>query len=219
MLVRDIMTTNVVTIPSNTVVPEAVNIVRAHRIERLPVVDKGKLIGIVTKDTLLRAMPSQATSLSVHEMSYLLSKLQVKEIMKREVITTGPDETVEAAVSLAQSNKVGGTVVVEDGKVVGIITSDDLIKKILNPLLGLGRLGGRLTGERIIVHKGGSAENMGKVMGSIRKLGLKVKGVLTAASSEEDGDNDLIIHLDTGDASSAVTELKKLGYSAEVRQR
>jgi acetoin utilization protein AcuB len=218
MLVRDIMTTNVVTVPSSTVVPEAVNIVRAHRIERLPVVDKGKLVGIVTKDTLLRAMPSQATTLSVHEMSYLLSKLQVKEIMKKEVVTIGPDETIEAAVGLAQSNRVGGTVVVEDGKVVGIITSNDLINRVLNPLLGLGEVGQHLKGQRIIVYKGGSGEHMQKVVGCINRLGLKMKSILTASSSEGVG-NDLIIHLDTEDVSPVIAELKKLGLSSEVRQR
>lgn len=218
MLVRDIMTTNVVTVPSNTIVPEAINIVRAHRIERLPVVDKGKLVGIVTKDTLLRAMPSQATSLSVHELSYLISKLQVKEIMRRDVITIGPDESVEAAVSLAQSNKVGATVVVEDGKVVGIVTSNDLIRKILNPLLGLGEAGERLKGQRIIVYQAGSAEHIEKIMECISKLGLKATSFCNVGPSEGE-ENDLIIHLDTADVSQLIVELKKLGYSVLIRQR
>ena len=213
MLVRDIMTTNVVTVPSSTVVPEAVNIMRAHRIARLPVVDKGKLVGIVTKDTLLRASPSPATSLSIHEMSYLLSKLTVKELMKTEVVTITPDETVEAAISLAQSRRVGCTPVIEDDRVVGIVATEDIVRKILNPLMGIGE-----PGQRIIVYRCGGAEHMEKVIGCINKHGLKIKGICTVASVE-DGENDLLIHLDTEDASQVVRELEELGCSVGIRQR
>ena len=102
MLVRDIMTSNVITVPSDTPVLEAEQIMTFHRFERLPVVDKGKLVGLVTKDNLLKASPSDATSFSRGELYYLLSKLTVKEIMKKKVVTVSPDTSVEKAAAIAQ---------------------------------------------------------------------------------------------------------------------
>ena len=81
MNVRDIMTTNVVTIPSSTSIADAKRIMEAHRIRRLPVVDKGKLVGIVTERRLESVSPSKAISLTVWELSYLLDKTPVREVM------------------------------------------------------------------------------------------------------------------------------------------
>ncbi len=125
MLVRHIMTDNVITIPSNTPVLDARKIMEAHRIERLPVVDKGKLVGLVTKDKLASASPSVATTLSIYELNYLLAKMTVREIMEKNVVTVTPDATVEAAVALAQERRVGSLPVMEHDKVIGIVTTND----------------------------------------------------------------------------------------------
>ena len=126
MLVRDVMTSNVVTIPSDTPVLEAERILEFHKFERLPVVDKGKLVGLVTKDDLLKAEPSSATTLSRGELLYLLSKLTVKEIMKKNVVTVPPDIPIEQATAIAQKNRVGCLPVVEGDRVVGILTTNDI---------------------------------------------------------------------------------------------
>jgi acetoin utilization protein AcuB len=88
MLVRDVMTHNVVTVSSDTPVLDAERILEFHKFERLPVVDKGKLVGIVTKDDFLKASPSSASSLSRSEVLYAMTKLTVKEIMKKNVETS-----------------------------------------------------------------------------------------------------------------------------------
>ena len=138
MNVRDIMTTNVVTIPSSTSIADAKRLMEAHRIRRLPVVDKGKLVGIVTDHRLESVSPSKATSLTVWELSYLLDKTAVSEIMERNVITVPPDMSAEEALALGQSHKVGAAVVMEEGRVVGMVTTNDYFYKIVNPILGLG---------------------------------------------------------------------------------
>ena len=74
MYIKDIMTMNVITIPSNTSIADAKKIMEAHKIHRLPVVDKGKLVGLVTERRLEAYTPSKATSLSVWEIRYLLNK-------------------------------------------------------------------------------------------------------------------------------------------------
>src|SRR5512135_1949042 len=125
MLIRNIMASPVVTAPSDLPVLEAAKFMKEKKIERLPVVDDGKLVGIVTKDRVLRASPSMASSLSLHEIHYLFAKLTVKEIMQKDVVTVSPETTVENAVRLAQEKRVGCLPVVEGNQVVGILTTDD----------------------------------------------------------------------------------------------
>ena len=213
MLVRDIMTTNVVTIPSNTSVNDAGEILRAHKIERLPIVDRGKLVGLVTKDKLLRVSPSPATSLSIHELTYLLSKMTVKEVMEKEVVTARSDMTVESAIALAQNRKVGCLPVLENDKVVGIVTTNDFFYKILNPLLGIGE-----PGTRIKVNGCSGAKEIQTVCDIIGNHDVQVLSV-SYIPHPEGGERNLTIHVDTEDVSKIIKELEALGYFVEVRER
>lgn len=212
MLVRDIMTSNVITIHSDTLIVEAGKTMEFHNIERLPVVDKGKLVGVVTKSALDKAGPSEATSLSRWELNYLLSKVTVKEIMKKDVITIPYDATVECAIATAQSNKVGSLPVLGDGMVVGIVTTNDFFYKVLNPLMGVGE-----DGARIAVHGAGEAEQLQKVMECISKNGVGIKAMCTVRSSDARG-NDILIQLNTADASQLIVQLMALGFMAETRE-
>src|SRR4030042_2605487 len=113
MYIRDIMSTNVVTIPSSTSIADAKRIMTAHKIGRLPAVDRGKLVVMVTTRRLEQVSPSKATSLTVWELSYLLEKTTVKEIMEKNVVTVTPDMTVEAGGALAHRKKEGSLVLLE----------------------------------------------------------------------------------------------------------
>lgn len=217
MLVRDIMTTNVVTIPSSTNILEAENIMRVHGIERLPVVDRRKLVGIVGRDRLQRALPSPATSFSRGELTYLLFKISVREVMEKNVVTTTPDATVEEAIMTAQSNRVGSLLVLEDDNLVGIVTTNDFFYNILNPLMGIERGGARISGEHIIIYRCSGAEDIQKVMECIGKSKLKIQSICTLPLPE-DKENALLIRLDAEDASQIVAELKEAGYLAEIRK-
>src|SRR4030043_850109 len=144
MRIRDIMSWNVVTVTSDPPIMEARKVMDAHKIRRMPVVYKGKLVGMISRDGINRASPSPATSLSVWEINYLLAKMTVKDIMSTKLVTVTPDTTVESAVALAQNKGVGALPVIEDGTLVGIVTTDDFFYKILNPMLGIGQPGIRL---------------------------------------------------------------------------
>jgi acetoin utilization protein AcuB len=120
MLIREIMTSNPVTIDSACTLPDALDLMRANRIRRLPVLDAGRLVGIVTDRDLKEASPSRATSLSVWELNYLLSKTKVAELMKHPVVSVHPDESVERAAALMYRHKIGGLPVLQDGELVGI---------------------------------------------------------------------------------------------------
>ncbi|MCX8125582.1 MAG: CBS domain-containing protein, partial [Dehalococcoidia bacterium] len=143
MLIRDVMTWNVVTVPSTTPILEARKIMDAHGFNRLPVVDRGKLVGVISRHRIDTASPSLATSLSVWEINYLVAKIQVKDVMVKDVVTVSPDDTVERGVQIAQSRRVGSLIVVEDGRVVGIVTTNDVFYRILNKILGINEPGVR----------------------------------------------------------------------------
>jgi len=145
MLVQERMTHNPVTIRDDTSMYDALKIMRENKVRRLPVLDKdGKLVGIVSEKDLLYASPSPVTSLSVWEISYLTSKITVRELMTKEVITICEDCPMEEAARIMVDNKIGGLPVVRGDTVVGIITETDLFKIFLE-LLGAREQGTRFT--------------------------------------------------------------------------
>jgi CBS domain-containing protein len=125
------MTQNPVTADIHTTLPEAHKLMTQHRIRRLPVMKEGKLAGIVTRGDIRGAEPSEATSLSIYELNYLLSKLTLEKIMHADPITVSPDTTIREAARLMLTNKIAGLPVVEDGKLVGIITESDIFRVIV----------------------------------------------------------------------------------------
>lgn len=213
MLIRDVMTTNVVSIPSTTSLAEARVIMQAHHIKRLPVADKGKLTGIITRDKLDRAGPSELTTFSIHEISYLLSKITVAQIMRKEVVTIDPDATVEEAVSLAQQKKVGALVVLDGGRIVGIATTNDFFYKILNPTLGIGE-----PGARIVVRNCSAAGDVCKILGAVDKVGVPLVGMFTLKVPDT-SKFDCTLHLDTDDPQKVISDFQRLGYTAEQLAR
>ncbi len=213
MRVRHIMTSPVVTISSETPVLEAAKLMKERKIERLPVVDDGKLVGIVTKDRVLRSSPSMATSLSLHEIHYLFAKLTVKEIMQRDATTVTPDTTVENAVRLAQEKRVGCLPVVEDGQVVGILTTNDFFYLVLNPLLGIGE-----EGSRVVVRHCETPAQMIQVLECVASTGHRV---LNAAylPGRRGGERDFLIHVEAPDVDAMVQCMQERGIEVEQRQR
>ena len=213
MFVRDVMSTNVVTISSDTSLADARRIMDAHHIKRLPVVDRGKLVGIVTRDALDKAGPSKLTTFSIQELTYLLGKLTVKEAMTTDLVTISPNATVEEAVALAQSRRVGATLVIENNQLVGMVTTNDLFYRILNPILGIGK-----PGVRIHVHNCGDVVKVAGVLKVIDELGLRVITMFTMTHPDT-GSPDFTVHLDASDSSRVLDELTRRGYEVHERAR
>jgi acetoin utilization protein AcuB len=171
---------------------DALKLMQDEKMRRLPVVDKrGKLIGIITESDLLHASPSDATTLNVWELNYMLSKITVEKIMTRDVITVHIDTPLEEAARIMVDNKIGGIPVVRDSEVVGIITETDLFKIFLE-LLGARESGIRLTvllphvpGKlaqltRAISESGGNIVALGAFLGESsenREITMKVRDV------------------------------------------
>ncbi len=130
-LVKDWMTADPISISPDTILPEAQRLMFAHKIRRLPVVSQGELVGIVTFGDLREAKPSDASSLSVYELNFLLDQLRVREIMTPDPVTLSPDDRIRSAAQLMLEKKVGGIPVLEGGKLVGILTETDLCRMIV----------------------------------------------------------------------------------------
>lgn len=146
MLVKHRMTPNPVTVTPETSFSDAFRLIREKGIRHLPVVDKkGKLIGIVAQKDLLHASPSSATSLSVFEINYLLTTVQVREVMSCPAITVREDTPVEEAAKIMVQKGIGCLPVVREGDlVVGVITETDIFKAFVE-ILGRGDAELRIT--------------------------------------------------------------------------
>lgn len=216
MYVREYMNTNVITVSSDTQIHDAEKIMRDNKIRRLPVVDKGKLVGIITRDKLREVAPSPATSLSIWELNYLLAQMRVKDAMEKKLFTVTPDTLVEQAVSEAQQRGIGTVLVVDKdkpNKLVGIVTTTDLYK-ITTQILGFGQSGARL--HIFECCKAGQA--LEEVTGIINKQGVRILSMFHVTPPGI-GREDCIIHLDTEDASQILGELRSKGYEVEERVR
>jgi acetoin utilization protein AcuB len=144
MLVGKRMSHPVITFSPEMPIIDAINLMKREHIRRAPVVKDGKMIGIVSDKDLLNASPSPATSLSVWELNYLLSKIVVKEIMTKKVLSVTEDTPIEEAARIMADNKIGGLPVMRGESVVGMITETDLFKIFLE-LMGAREPGVRAT--------------------------------------------------------------------------
>jgi len=139
------MTKRPITVHPDTPIDDALKLMRDSKVRRLPVLDKaGKLVGIITEKDLLYVSPSPATSLSIHELHYLISKIKVQDVMTKDVITATEYTPLEEAARVMADNKIGNLPVMRDDKLVGIITETDAFKVFLE-LFGAREKGIRLT--------------------------------------------------------------------------
>ncbi len=132
LLVKDWMTKDVITASPDTRMLDAHKIMRENKIRRMPVCKNGKVIGIVTKSDVRQAEPSDATSLNVWEINYLLAKLEVKDIMTKSVTTVHENDTIKDAATLMYKERIGALPVIgADGKIAGIITESDIFRVLI----------------------------------------------------------------------------------------
>ncbi len=141
MLVKNWMSKDVITVDAGYSMQEAIYILQEHKLNILPVMYKGNLVGIITDRDLKKASPSDATTLDIHELMFLISKIKTKDLMNKNVYTVHPDDTVEEAAALLLKNKISGLPVVDEkNRLEGIITRSDIFRVIIS-LTGLGKKG------------------------------------------------------------------------------
>jgi len=205
MFVSKRMTPNPVTIPPTMTVSDASSLMKSNNFRRVPVVDNGRLVGIVTDRDLRAVAPSPATTLSVYEINYLLAKMLVKEIMKTPVITINAQATIEEAALLMYTHKVGGLVVVDDKlAVTGIITETDIFKSLVD-VMGLAEGRTRLTFE--FQDKVGVLADVAAVF---KDMGINILSMATY--NTDDGRAEMVIRADVKDIKALVDRLTAIGY-------
>lgn len=132
LLVKDWMTANVLVAEPRSPMLQAHKRMRENNIRRMPVCDGDKVVGIITRSDVRQAEPSDATSLNVWEINYLLAKLEVRDIMTKDVKTVHPDDTIKTAATLMYENRIGALPVVDsDKKLAGIITESDIFRVMI----------------------------------------------------------------------------------------
>jgi acetoin utilization protein AcuB len=145
MLIKERMSRHPITVTPDTSLFDALRIIRDEKIRRLPVLDSaGKLVGIISEKDLLYASPSPATTLSIYEMNYLISKIKIKELMTTKVVTVDDDCPVEEAARIMVDSNISSLPVMSGGALVGMVTESDLFKIFLE-LLGARQQGLRVT--------------------------------------------------------------------------
>ena len=145
MYVSQFMTSQVFTVSPTDNIADTMALMREKKINRLPVVEKGKLVGIVTDGDLREVSPSPATTLSIFELNYLVAKTPIREVAVKKVLTCTPDTKIEDAALLMREHGIGALPVLDQGKLVGIITSTDIFDAFLDIM------GFRSPGQRLVI--------------------------------------------------------------------
>lgn len=205
MYVKNRMTKNPICIDVNSKISEAVDLMSEKNLHRLPVVKNGKLVGLVTESLISKRGASKATSLSIYELNYLLSKTSVDAIMIKDVVTIHEDRLFEDAALLMTKHDIGCLPVVNDeNDVVGILTNND----VFNAFLDL--LGYRETGSRVCVEV---KNNIG-AMGEISEVFVRNQCNITHVGvyKEENGVVSMIFRIGTFNTDVLVDDLNKSGF-------
>lgn len=206
MRVRDKMTPYPITVTPKTTVAEALDLMREKKVRRLPVIEKGQLLGIVTDRDLCEVTPSPATSLSIFEMNYLLARTKIAGVIKKQnVIVIEPDAYLEEAALLMRDNQVGAIPVVENDKLIGIITESDIFEALIE-LMGLREIGTRLE-----VEIADDPEVLVKTLAIISQEGGNISHI--AVFHRYKGRTNLITQLRNKDTGKIVEVLEKEGVN------
>jgi len=182
MLVKNWMSKKVILVNVNDSMHDAMKLMKENRIRMLPVMDKGELVGIITDRDIKRASASDATTLEIHELTYLMIRIKVADIMNKKPITVRFDHTLEETAEVLLNNKISGVPVIGDkGGVVGIITQTDLFRALIS-MTGIGKRGIQFAFQ--LEDRPGSIK---EVCDIIRKYGGRMVSILSSYEGVPDG--------------------------------
>jgi acetoin utilization protein AcuB len=175
MLVKNWMSKPAITIDVNDSMNDAVKLLKKHNIKMLPVMEKSKLVGVITDRDIKRASASDATTLEIHELLYLISKIKIKEIMTKNPVTVSPDYTIEETAEVLLKHNISGVPVVDHyGTVVGVMTQNDIFKTVIS-LTGAEKRGIQFGME--VEDRPGSIKEVTDI---IREYGGRLASILTS---------------------------------------
>ena len=211
MLVKNWMSKNVIAVDINDSMQEAIKLLKENDIKMMPVLKKGKLVGVVTDRDLKRASASDATTLDVHELLFLISKIKIKDIMTKDPIMIPEDFTVEETAEILLKNKISGAPVIDnEGKVVGTITQTDLFR-VLIALTGVGTKGMQFA--FLLEDTPGSIKTIADL---IRKYSGRIVSILTSYENATQGYRKVYIRMYDIDREKIENLKEELGEKATL---
>ncbi|MDD4775792.1 MAG: CBS and ACT domain-containing protein [Syntrophomonas sp.] len=210
MKVKERMSPKVITVNKETSINEAFTLMKENNIRRLPVMEKGAVVGIVTLSDLNQAAPSTATSLSIHELNYLLAKTKIKDVLpkRQEVITIGPENYIETAAKKMRHHRISGLPVVDGDRLVGMVTETDIFDAFID-ILGV-----RKTHSRIDLYVDDRPGTIAKITGIIAAAGMNILNTVVYYDGQRDK-YKMIIRIEELDCEDVVQKLKESGYELE----
>ncbi len=190
MLVKNWMSRNLITVGPNDSMMNAVNLLREHDIRMLPVLKDGRLVGVVTDRDIKRASASDATTLEIHELMYLVSKVKISDIMTAKVVTVPEDYTVEETAEILLEKKISGAPVVDgEGTVKGVITQTDLFKVLIS-ITGVEKRGIQFA--FLLKDEPGSIKQVADIM---RRYGGRMASIMTSYENVPEGHRKCYIRM------------------------
>ncbi|KUG04360.1 cbs domain protein [hydrocarbon metagenome] len=210
MKVKDRMTVGVKTVTLDTNITEAFRIMKENKIRRLPVMQGKELIGIVTLTDLNRASPSAATSLSIHELNYLLAKTRIKDIIprKQQVFTVSSQNYIETAAKIMRQHRISGLPVMDDEELVGIVTETDIFDALID-ILGV-----KQPHSRIDLYVPSGPGSLAEITGIIAGHGSNIINAVVYYD-EKKFRYKIIIRIEEANGIEIAEELKKKGFEIE----
>lgn len=205
MYVSERMTRYPATVMPNYSVSKAYQIMTEGRHSQLPVVDSdNKLVGLVTEKLLAEVNPSSATSLSVYEINYLLSKTKVQDIMKTGIFKIDKDALIEDAAIIMKENRINSLPVIDgDNYLVGIITRTDIFKAFID-IMGV-----KASGTRIAITADDKVGVIADITSILAENGIDIRNITNLA---ENGKLEITIKVRSLEVDSAIQALKSKGY-------
>jgi len=211
MLVKNWMNRDIITVDANESMLDAINLLKKHDMLMLPVMRNGELVGVVTDRDLKRASASDATTLEVHELMYILSKIKVKDIMSRPPVSVPIDYTLEETAEILLNNKISGVPVVDhNGQVAGTISQNELFRAMLS-VTGLKRRGVQFAFE--LEDSPGSIKEVADV---IREFGGRMASILSSYERAPEGYRNVYIRMYGVDRDRLQELVAKLKEKAKV---
>ena len=208
MFVANRMTKNPITVEPSTPVNEAAKLMKRRSIRRLPVVENGSLVGIISDRDIMRVAPSPATTLSKFEIMSLLDKITVSEIMAKDVVSLPDTATIEEAALVMYNEKLSGLPVVSSmGAVVGIITETDVFKTFVD-VMGLADGKTRITLD--VVDKIGVVKELA---GIIADAGFNIDSMVTCKQASLAGHFEIVIRVDADNVEEITAKIEEKGYN------
>ena len=211
MFVGRRMTRNVVTVAKDASVLHVRNLLREKNINQVPVVDGKKVIGVITDGDIRENSASPASTLSVHELNYLLSEMKAGDIMTRNPVTVSPETPVEEAAKVLNEKGIGCLPVVSNDELAGIITTCDMLNVLLE-VMGVGT-----PSSRIELSIPGDMGEICNIAGIVKGLGLSIISMVSTLNQNDPATRLSVLRVNTDDIRELCKALRGAGYKVTTK--